>query len=319
MSQPEFYVNPAKFAAAFAVPAEVVDRHIRLAGSAQLKVLLYMLRHGGAGIQDLATALNLAAPDVHDCLQYWLEAGIVLKAGEPAAQPQAPAAESAGTGEKKPPARLKATHLPTREEIARRGAESKEIAYLLGEAQLRFGRIINYSEAATLIWLHDYEGLPVAVILMIIEYALSQGRGTIKYIEKIGMDWASKEINTLQKAEAHLVELAARSKAWSKVAGVFGIEQRRPSAREEEYALRWVETWGFSREMLRAAYERCVDATTKLSLPYINKILEKWHKNNWKKPEQIEADTAPEKKQAKRESSLDLDEIEDLIRRDLFS
>ena len=34
----------------FAVPSDVVDRHMKLAGAAQLKTLLYLLRHGGEPI-----------------------------------------------------------------------------------------------------------------------------------------------------------------------------------------------------------------------------------------------------------------------------
>ncbi len=34
----------------------------------------------------------------------------------------------------------------------------------------------------------------------------------------------------------------------------------------------------FTTDMIREAYERCVNATGKLSLHYMNKILERWHK-----------------------------------------
>ena len=42
----EYRFNPEILGEIFAVPAAVVDNHIKLAGSAQLKVLLWLLRGG---------------------------------------------------------------------------------------------------------------------------------------------------------------------------------------------------------------------------------------------------------------------------------
>ncbi len=42
-----FSINLGNWNSVFAVPSAVVDEHIKLAGSAQLKVLLWVLRHAG--------------------------------------------------------------------------------------------------------------------------------------------------------------------------------------------------------------------------------------------------------------------------------
>ena len=41
----DLIINPSKWNKSFAVPSEVVDDYIRLAGSVQLKVLLWLMRH----------------------------------------------------------------------------------------------------------------------------------------------------------------------------------------------------------------------------------------------------------------------------------
>ena len=41
--------------------------------------------------------------------------------------------------------------------------------------------------------------------------------------------------------------------------------------------------------MLKAAYDSCVDSKAKLSMPYINKILESWHQKGFKTAEETKA------------------------------
>ncbi len=332
----EFKINPDSYNSIFAVPAEVVDRHIKLAGSIQLKALLWLLRRNGGQweISDIAAALGAAEPDVRDALQYWVEAGILIKRGAEQTDAAAEgrtvseagniieltasehdAVHSVSSGIKAAVKRhqTQAAQKPTRDEVARRGAESPEIAFLLNEAQKKFGRNITQAEASTLVWLHDYEGLPVAVIIMIIEYIVSEGRGTIKYLERTAVDWSQKEINTVEKAEKHICAIMSSRKAWNRVERAMSIDHRRPSAKEQQAADRWVNEWGFSQDMLRAAYDQCVDATAKISIPYINKILEKWHKAGIKTPEDVadgNAEHASSRSQKTAQKSYDIDEIE---------
>lgn len=64
----------------FAVPCSVVDEHIKLAGAAQLKVLLWFLRHAGENFcdEDMASALSMSPADARDSMQYWIATGIII-------------------------------------------------------------------------------------------------------------------------------------------------------------------------------------------------------------------------------------------------
>lgn len=316
-----YSVDPKAYRRIFAVPADVVDRHIKLAGCVQLKTLLWLLRQNGDDwqISDMAAALGAAEPDIKDALQYWAEAGILCDDSEAASvasgkEEKQPAAEQSSLDSAVQKYKPAPAQKPTREEVARRGAESPDIAFLLSESQKKFGRTITQAEAASLVWIHDYDGLPVAVILMMIEYIISDGKGSVRYLEKTAADWAEKEINTVDKAEKHLCMLASRRKSWRKVERAMSIDHRRPSEKEQQAAVRWVEEWGFSQEMLRAAYDQCVDATAKISIPYINKILEKWHSDGITTVEEVKqaAEKAASAKAGKdkKEKSYDIDELE---------
>ena len=54
----------------FAVPTSVVDKGLKLASEAQLKVLLYILRSSGVTLTDesVAEALSLHPEDVRDAI-----------------------------------------------------------------------------------------------------------------------------------------------------------------------------------------------------------------------------------------------------------
>ena len=63
----------------FACPSSIVDNHIKLAGAAQLKVLLFILRHAGENftIDDIASFLSMNPADVKDSLLYWKETNVI--------------------------------------------------------------------------------------------------------------------------------------------------------------------------------------------------------------------------------------------------
>ncbi|MCI8359759.1 MAG: DnaD domain protein [Clostridiales bacterium] len=312
-----YCVNPAALGAVFMVPCQVVDQHIKLAGAVQLKALLWILRHVGEPIdvEKMADALSLPAVDLSDALTYWVEAGL-LTSLEPAVQPvppleTPPAAaatdRAAGRAGRPAPAAVK----PGREEVAKRGLESPEIAFLLKEAQMKFGRGLRQNEASTLVWLHDDEGLGAAVILMLIEFAVSEGRCNIGFIERTALDWISRGIVSIEQAERRICEIHNQRTAWRKVERAMGIDHRMPTVKELQNAYTWVEDWGFSSEMLRAAYEECVDNTAKVSMAYIGRVLENWHKRGVSSPEAAAAaktvKARREKKEQKSYAGYDMD------------
>lgn len=77
----EFYSTGAGvWNSVFAVPSDVVDKYIKLAGAAQLKVLLWLLRNNcrrdKITANDIASALNMNPIDVKDCMEFWLNVGL---------------------------------------------------------------------------------------------------------------------------------------------------------------------------------------------------------------------------------------------------
>lgn len=298
-----YYINPTAFSAAFTVPADVVDRHLKLARGEHIKVLLYLLRRLSAKTppEEIAAATGLSVYDVTEALLYWADAGILLP--EEAPTVKAPAEEK--------PKAVKRVTKPTRADVSKRGAEDEKIRFLLQETQLRLGRALKSNEASTLVWLYDDEGLDVSLILMIVQYAATHNRMNIRFIESTAIDWINKGIDSVAAADDELRSMALSEEAWRIVSSAFGLARRRPSKKEAQLSTMWINEWKLSKEMLAAAYDACVDATSDFSFPYAAKILESWHKSGYQTPDEIK----PREKEAEQKgfAAYDIDMFEQML------
>ena len=74
-----YSVNPSLFKSIFAVPTDIVDKHIRLANEHQLKVLLWILRNSpdNPDLDEMCKALKINMSDAQDYLQYWVLTGVL--------------------------------------------------------------------------------------------------------------------------------------------------------------------------------------------------------------------------------------------------
>ena len=319
----------------FAVPCGLVDRHLKLAGKEELQVILYLLRHPGEALepQALGDALGMPLEKAQEALEYWVDRGLLALQGEelsPVPQQEAPATaarlvqpqpageqapppqEEKPAGEKKLPPRKRMVR-PDAGHLAARMSESDSVRYLMQEAEATLGKTLSPAMTSLLLTITDDYGLPVEVTVMLLHYAKEVQKTGTAYIDSVARDWAESGIFTLEAAERKLQELSQRRLAWGMVESAAGLPRRSPSKREEEAATRWVYQWGFSREMLSAAYDRCADNTGKFSAAYINKVLEGWHSAGIRTVEQLqEAERQKQEEQKKDQKSYDIDELERL-------
>ena len=270
----DYFFSPEIFMSGFPVPVAVVDKYIKIAGASQLKVLLYLLRHATGGIdpQKAAEALGLELEEVIEAIGFWSQAGLILSKGE-----EIPKAAK----KVERPARPKSTK-PSREEVARRGLEDPQVCFLLKEAETVFGRTLKANEASSLVWLHDDEGLDPSLIIMILQYAVAENSCNVSFIEKTALKWLQMGIDNIVDAEAELKKQQEIRAAWKKVCAAMYIEKRVPSTNEEALASKWVYSYGYGEDILRAAYEACVDSISKFDMKYTKGIIDNWHKTGVK-------------------------------------
>lgn len=314
-----YKIEPAQLSDVFVFPKAVVEKHLKLAGASQLKVLLWLFCRNGScdDLTEISKDTGLSPADVRDAMQYWIVNKIVCDTEKAADKTKTEETEVPSTVKEKAvkkPIRTESKKI-SRYEIAKRADESAEIAFLLKEAQSKLSRTLSSAEMTTLVWLHDTQGLSCEIIIMIIEYACAVGKGNIRYIESTALSWISEGIDTVSAAEKHIVELERSRQEWRKIASAFGIDRPVPSKNEQTYATRWLREWNFSMKMIKLAYDASVDHTGKMSLAYMNKVLGSWNQKGIKRPEDISEKSSSEKgkKSAEPAKSYDMDDIKKLL------
>ena len=75
-----YKLNLGCWGSVFAVPSDVVDKYIKIAGGSSIKVLLFFLRHSGEQVTDeiIANALSMNCEDVNDSLSFWKQVGLMI-------------------------------------------------------------------------------------------------------------------------------------------------------------------------------------------------------------------------------------------------
>lgn len=320
----------------FAVPSAVVDNGLKLSSDSQLKVLLYILRHSGETLTDdiVSEALSIHGEDVRDAIEYWSDKGLLVKLSDTITMGESVSAQAADAHvasehtAKEPKDEQKKAEKPrpmsrvTRPEpayVSKRLKTDKNVVFLMDEAQRILSKVLSNSDTATLLMLHDTDGLPIEVLLMLMEHCVQIGKGNMRYIERTGIEWASEGIMTINLAEEKIKRYSESTTAWSTVAAVFGLHLGgTPTKKQLEFSDTWINVWHFSEDMLRLAYERCVDTKGDLNMSYINGILRRYHEQGFTKPEDVAkadlekkpAGTKNTKKQSAPDASYDIDEYE---------
>ncbi len=283
------------------LPSAVAEKHLKIASHLSLKVILWVFKNGNTEINEnnVAEGLKIPLSEAKDALDYWAENGILVGAEK----------TSETESEKTEPKKVVRAHTikPDRNEVARRGLESAEIAFLLQEAQKKFGRALKQSESSTIVWLFDDEGISVPLMLMLFEHAYQTGNFRIGAIERIAVEWLENGITDVKGAEDYLVLKKEKQNAWATVERAMGIPHRKPSEKEEQLAHLWVEEWKISFELLREAYNVCIDSTAKLSFPYIKKVIEKWKSAGYTTVEETKNKPAESKNNTQTKGAYDLD------------
>lgn len=299
-----YKINPISLSSAFFIPTDVADKHLRMAGKAQLKVLLWLYRNPAAiwDISVISRDTGIPADEIDDSMLYWVEAGVVLKDGEktqvsPVTEsfvPRTVAEKEVQTPhvpeikEDAPKHSKPVLVKPSLKDIARRMKESDKVRSMYAEAQEIFGRTLGYDVQSSLLIMHDHHGLPVEVILMICNYAKTVGKqGSLSYIMKVGAEWSDLGIDTFEKASEKIARLEKSNRLWTEFKQVTGVENPRPTSKQVQFLEIWVNDYGFGCDMISLSYEKTVEKKGNINFGYMNGILKSWFESGHKTPQDV--------------------------------
>ena len=155
--------------------------------------------------------------------------------------------------------------------------EDPEIPQLLQLLQEVLSRPLTPYETEGFLYLYSGLRLSADFLLMAAQYSRELGKDSIRQIEGLVTGWVEKGIDTHERAEEEIRRLARNRENEGRVRELFGIHGRNLSAKEKGYIQHWFTDLGYDTALIGLAYDRTVDNTGKVSFPYLNKILIRWH------------------------------------------
>lgn len=155
-------------------------------------------------------------------------------------------------------------------------AEEEEFSQLLYIVQKYLGKTLSANEVKTIISFHDWLGLPIDVIELLIEYCVSNDHRNLRYIEKVAIDWADNGINTIEKAK---VRTETYHKSYFVILKSYGITDRSPTPNQIKLMDKWLKDYNFDLEIIQEACERTILQINKAEMRYTDSILDQWFKN----------------------------------------
>lgn len=292
----EYEINPKKINKLIALPSEI-NKYINEISGESLKVLLTIFgEENNLTPCEIATKLDLTISQVEDAFRFWKSKEIIN------------VSEKSKTvlSIKKPSASQISS-----EELKRAKKENKYINMLFKQSEQLYSRPLKPMERRTLLYIYEFYNLPIDVILMVIDFCIRYNKPP-RQILSICERMSDNNITTHEQAEKEIQMLTERYNIESQVRHCFGIYDRKLSVNEKNLINKWFVEYNFRINMIRLAFNKCIDSIGKLSFQYINKILSNWKKENIKTPEDLEKFEGSKNKVSKqppRDTSYNLDEL----------
>lgn len=284
------------------LPAEAVGDRLNTASKDELKVLLAVFAEPEFEPSEMASRLDLTENAFRRALEPWIACGaLICGDSAPVKSASAPA---------KPRVSVHTT-LPhyTAEEMASAAASTSGFSDLLDSCQQIFGKIFNTAETEMVIGLADHLRLDQDYILLLFTHAVEMDRKTVRYVEKMALSFYDRGITTYGGLEEEIARIRETASLEVFVRSLFGIGKRALVKKESAMLEKWVGTYGFSRELIRHAYETTIAKAKEPSLSYANAVLESWYAKGLKTPADVDAAEAERNQTTVQKSSFATDDF----------
>ena len=234
------------------VPNEFIDELMSGTNGEYVKVYLYILRHAGEEIseENVADALNLTCRDVGRAISYLEGIGVlegIEDRQQPESKPDIVALESDG-------------------EFRALFTELKK--YLSAE-----GKVPSQKDVDVLAYMYDTLKMPPEMIEYLLDACRLKHKASLRYAEKIALDWHSRGIRTVDEARK---DTSLFTEEFGTVKSYLGLGSRALAPPETEYILKWLRKYRMPMNLIKEACSRTILQTGKATFSYADKILTEW-------------------------------------------
>lgn len=265
------------------LPNEFIDHYMIKADGEYVKIYLLILRLMNQNlpvhIDQLADTLELTQKDILRALKYWEKEGLLMmenaaetaKAETPV---QAQTVSKTNGGDSYPTLaqvpEKKSRNMSDMERTIK-GTDLEQTLYM---AETYLGRPLSTSELNSFCYISDSLHFSSELLEYLIEYCISRGKKSVRYMESVAINWFQQGIDSIKKAKEESTQYTQNV---FPVMKAFGMN-RNPGPAELDYIKKW-NTLGFETDIIIEACNRTLLATHQASFPYANRILNDWKKS----------------------------------------
>ncbi len=292
------------------VSNQFIDQYMPAANGEYVKIYLYILRsvnHQAStfSIEAMARQFDHTLSYVMNALEYWASQGLLelkydethtlkhinfLDLGEEKKEPVSSPAEPRDR-ETDPYVRR-----PYTLDEKRQFGEDENFKAARFITQTYFGKPLGPSQLENLMFIYDGLGFDNDLIDFLVEYCVSRGKRSMRYVEATAIAWAKQGIRTVEQAKERVTVFSQLTLG---VMQEFGISTRSLVAEERAFLDKWVNEYGMPEALILEACRRTIRATKKGSFDYADSILANWKKAGITTIEEVsQADQEHQKKTA---------------------
>lgn len=281
----------------FALPRTAADNLVQ-ADMTDLKTLIVLASDAAlrenCDSGEIAKRVGCRRDKAETSLRFWSETGVITQTESGDKIDEEKRVEKDAGDDKKPQKKH-----PTDQAPVYSGDELKVMLdendgsrrKMLDECQNIAGKIFNVLEINKVIAMSEYLGLENEHILMLFAYCRERGKTSVHYVERTAYNLYNEGVDNLAKLETYIKRKEAYENAEGKLRKLFGFGDRTLTPSERSYIKRWTTEFGYPIEIIERAYQIMIDNTRngKLSLAYMNRILDNWHTAGYTAIDEIDA------------------------------
>ena len=232
------------------VPNEFIDFFMPEANGEFVKVYLYLLRSmqshaSNCTISAIADCFNNTEMDVIRALRYWQKNGLL--------------------------------HLEEENGEIVGFLKNDDISELFFIVETYIKHPLSENDMNTVLFWHEDLHFSNDLIVYLLEYCISKGHSSMRYLDKVAMGWHDNNITTVTQAKE---DAAIHSQAYYGVMKALGITGRSLVEAETTFIRKWTKEFAFDLPLIQEACARTIAATHQPSFEYTDSILTSWHKNH---------------------------------------
>ena len=152
-------------------------------------------------------------------------------------------------------------------------------------AEQYIGTPLTRADCESFAWLYDGLKMEASLLEYLVEYCVTNGHRSVRYMEAVAIDWHRKKIKTVEQARIYT---PLHNKNLYAVMKALGLNGRQPAPSERKIIDSWFQEYGFSLDMVVEACNRTMVSIHEPNLNYVESILSRWKKAGISRLDQVQ-------------------------------